>query len=76
MTTSKKWLIGGIAALVIFFLLIYYSTEIYVWTMGKITTLLIWLVLFAAGWLLGRYGGRRSERRSTPRRRLSADDDD
>ena len=39
MKTSTKWMIGIAAALVLFFLLIFYSSEIYVWAMGKITTL-------------------------------------
>ena len=42
MKTSTKWMIGIAAALVLFFLLIFYSSEIYVWAMGKITTFVIW----------------------------------
>lgn len=52
-------MIGIAAALVLFFLLIFYSSEIYVWAMGKITTLVIWAVIFLAGFLIGRFGGRR-----------------
>ena len=59
MKTSTKWMIGIAAALVLFFLLIFYSSEIYVWAMGKITTLVIWAVIFLAGFLIGRFGGRR-----------------
>jgi len=66
MKTSTKWMIGIAVALVLFFLLIFYSTEIYVWTMGKITTLIIWLIIFAAGYLIGRFGGR-SRRADKPR---------
>ena len=56
-------MIGIAAALVLFFLLIFYSSEIYVWAMGKITTLVIWAVIFLAGFLIGRFGGRsRSEK--------------
>ena len=58
MKTSTKWMIGIAAALVLFFLLIFYSSEIYVWAMGKITTLVIWAVIFLAGFLIGRFGGR------------------
>ena len=47
-------MIGIAAALVLFFLLIFYSSEIYVWAMGKITTLVIWAVIFLAGFLIGR----------------------
>ena len=50
-------MIGIAAALVLFFLLIFYSSEIYVWAMGKITTLVIWAVIFLAGFLIGRFGG-------------------
>ena len=67
-------MIGIAAALVLFFLLIFYSSEIYVWAMGKITTFVIWAVIFLAGFLIGRFGGRsRSEK---AKKRLSADDDD
>lgn len=59
MKTSTKWMIGIAAALVLFFLLIFYSSEIYVWAMGKITTLVIWAVIFLVGFLIGRFGGRR-----------------
>ena len=58
MKTSTKWMIGIAAALVLFFLLIFYSSEIYVWAMGKITTFVIWAVIFLAGFLIGRFGGR------------------
>lgn len=35
MKTSTKWMIGIAAALVLFFLLIFYSCEIYVWGHGQ-----------------------------------------
>ena len=69
MKTSTKWMIGIAAALVLFFLLIFYSSEIYVWAMGKITTLVIWAVIF-------RFGGRRRSEKAVTKKRLSADDDD
>ena len=68
--------IGIAAALVLFFLLIFYSSEIYVWAMGKITTLVIWAVIFLAGFLIGRFGGRRRSEKAVTKKRLSADDDD
>lgn len=76
MKTSTKWMIGIAVALVLFFLLIFYSSEIYVWAMGKITTLVIWAVIFLAGFLIGRFGGRSKTETTTSKRRLSADDDD
>ena len=76
MKTSTKWMIGIAAALVLYFLLIFYSSEIYVWAMGKITTLVIWAVIFLAGFLIGRFGGRRRSEKAVTKKRLSADDDD
>ena len=64
-------MIGIAAALVLFFLLIFYSSEIYVWAMGKITTL-----IFLAGFLIGRFGGRSRSEKAVTKKRLSADDDD
>ena len=70
MKTSTKWMIGIAAALVLFFLLIFYSSEIYVWTGILNLTFVIWAVIFLAGFLIGRFGGR------STKKRLSADDDD
>lgn len=61
MSTKTKWIIGIAAAVVVFLLLFFYSSRFYVWMTDKLTTLLIWLVIFIAGWLLGRYGGRRNK---------------
>lgn len=69
-------MIGIAAAVVLFFLLIFYSSEIYVWAMGKFTTLIIWLVIFLAGFLIGRFGGRGKSKKTDAKKRLSADEDD
>ena len=61
MSTKTKWIVGIAAAVIVFLLLLFYSSRFYVWMTDKLTTLLIWLVIFIAGWLLGRYGGRRSK---------------
>ena len=44
--------------------------------MGKITTLVIWVVIFLAGFLIGRFGGRSKSEKTVAKKRLSADDDD
>ena len=62
-------MIGIAAALVLFFLLIFYSSEIYVWAMGKITTLVIWAVIFLAGFLIEQVGEGGREKTAFGRRR-------
>ena len=63
MKLSTKWLIGFPAAVVLLLLLVFYSSEVQVWIMSKLTTLLIWVVIFLAGFLVGRFGGRKSEKK-------------
>ncbi len=58
MKQGTKWLIVAAVALVALILLILYSSEVYVWLMGKFATLLIWVIIFVAGFVLGRYGNR------------------
>lgn len=59
MNTRKKYLIGAAIILVVFITVICFASEIQVWFMSKLTELLILLIVFCVGWLLGRYGTRR-----------------
>lgn len=59
MKLSTNWIIGIAVAVVLLLLLVFYSSEVHVWIMGKLTTLFIWLIIFLAGFLVGRFGGRR-----------------
>ena len=76
MKTSTKWMLGIAVVLVLVLLLIFYSSEVYGWAMGKFTTLVIWAVIFLAGFLIGRFGGRSRSEKAVTKKRLSADDDD
>lgn len=53
MTTKTKWIVGGVVAVVAIFLIIFYANEIYLWLMRQLTSLFVYLIVFAAGWLLG-----------------------
>lgn len=53
MTTKTKWIVGGVAAVVAIFLIIFYANEIYLWLMRQLTSLFVYLIVFAAGWLIG-----------------------
>lgn len=72
MKTSTKWMLGIAAVLVLVVLLIFYSSEVYVWAMGKFTTLVIWAVIFLTGFLIGRFGG--GSRKNAPKKRNTADE--
>lgn len=62
MSTKTKWIAGAIAAVVVLFLIIFYANEIYLWLMRQLTALVVYLVVFAAGWLLGYFGrGRKKQ---------------
>ncbi len=56
---NKKWIIYIALGLIAFVAIICFASEIQMWFMGKLTQLIILAIAFAAGWLLGRYGGRR-----------------
>ena len=64
MKSSTKWILIGVAVLIIILLVLFYSSELYVWAMSKVTTLIIWLLLFGVGYILGYVKGRgRAERK-------------
>lgn len=56
---NKKWIIYIALGLIVFVVTICFASEIQVWFMSKLTSLLILVIAFTAGWLLGRFGTRR-----------------
>ena len=64
MKSSTKWILIAVAVLIVILLILFYSSELYVWAMGKVTTVIIWLLLFGVGYILGYVKGRsRAERK-------------
>ena len=64
MKSSTKWIMIGVAVLILVLLVLFYSSELYVWAMGKVTTFIIWVLLFGVGYILGYVKGRsRTERK-------------
>lgn len=55
---NKKWIIYIAVGLIVFITFICFASEIQVWMMSKLTSILVLIIAFAAGWLLGRFGGR------------------
>lgn len=63
MSKNKKWIIYIALGLIAFIATICFASEIQVWFMAKLTSLLILVITFAAGWLLGHFGSRRGRSR-------------
>lgn len=69
---NKKWIIYGALILIAFIAVICFASEIQVWFMSKLTSLLIIAIAFAAGWALGRFGAaRRSDRNAENARNIT-----
>ncbi|WP_295991929.1 hypothetical protein [uncultured Alistipes sp.] len=58
MTTKTKWIIGGALTLIALLLIVIFSKNVWNWFENMLVDLLIYLIVFGAGWLLGRFGGR------------------
>ena len=62
---NKKWTLwaGLILILVIFILIWQFAPAIQRWLANVFIDIIVLALTFAAGWLLGRYGGRRNRDR-------------
>ncbi|MEG2064508.1 MAG: hypothetical protein RRY23_05120 [Alistipes sp.] len=53
---NKKWIIYIAIAIILFVTILCFASEIQAWMMSELTSLLIIVVAFVAGWLLGYFG--------------------
>ena len=53
---NKIWIIWTAVALVTLLLVVVFAENIRNWVANTIVDILIYVIVFAAGWLLGRYG--------------------
>ena len=62
---NKKWTLwaGLILILVVFILVWQFAPAIQRWLANVFIDIIVLVLTFAAGWLLGRYGGRRNRNR-------------
>ena len=62
---NKKWTLwaGLILILVVFILIWQFAPAIQRWLAHVFIAIIVLALTFAAGWLLGRYGGRRNRNR-------------
>ena len=62
---NKKWTLwaGLILILVVFILIWQFAPAIQRWLANVCIDIIVLALTFAAGWLLGRYGGRRNRNR-------------
>ena len=60
MTNKTKWIIGTAVVLVVLLLLVIFSKNIWNWFSNVLIDVAIYLIVFGAGWLLGRFSGKGS----------------
>jgi len=62
MTNKTKWIIGTAVVLVALLLVIIFSKNIWNWFENVLIDIVIYLIVFAAGWLVGRFTGRKKQK--------------
>ncbi len=60
MTAKTKWIIGSALAIIALLLIVIFSKNIWNWFENLLVDIIIYVVVFAAGWLIGRYSSRGS----------------
>lgn len=63
MTDKTKLILGTALALIALLLVVIFSKNIWNWFENLLVEIVIYLIVFAAGWLLGRYGSRERARK-------------
>lgn len=63
MTDKTKLILGTALALIALLLVVIFSKNIWNWFENLLVEIVIYLIVFAAGWLLGRYGSRKRARK-------------
>lgn len=58
---NKAWIFYIVLIVIALVLLIVFSKDIYLWLSNKLFYLLFLFLIFAAGWVLGRFGGRKKQ---------------
>lgn len=59
MNSKTRWIVYGAVALIAMLLLVVFSRNFWNWPENVLIDVAIYLIVFAAGWLLGRLTGRR-----------------
>ena len=59
MTTKTKWIVYTAAVLIVLLLVVIFSKNIWNWFENVLVDVLIYLIVFAAGWAIGRFAGRK-----------------
>ncbi len=59
MTNKTKWIIGLAAVLIALLLVVIFSKNIWNWFENVLVDVLIYLIVFGAGWLLGYFSRKK-----------------
>ncbi len=63
MNSKTKWIIYSALTLIVVLLIVIFSKNIWNWFENVLVDVMIYLIVFGAGWLLGRFGGGRRRSR-------------
>lgn len=69
MTTRTKWIVGAAAAAVVVLLVAIFSRNIVNALQNLLVDVMIYLIVFGAGWAVGYFAGRRSRDPQKPAER-------
>lgn len=62
MTPKTKWIVFSALALIALLLVVIFSKNIWNWFENVLVDVVIYAIVFAAGWMLGRFGSRHRSR--------------
>lgn len=71
MSDKTKWIIYAALALIALLLVVIFSKNIWNWFENVLVDLLIYAIVFVAGWLMGRFGGKRTGREAENARNIT-----
>lgn len=57
---NKNWILYIVLLVIAFIAVIVFSKDIYLWMSNQLLKVLLFFFAFGAGWVLGRFGGRKS----------------
>lgn len=71
MNNKTKWIIYSALVLIVLLIVIIFSKNMWNWFENVLVDVLIYAIVFGAGWLLGHFGGRSRSREEENARNIT-----